>query len=326
MGDEPNLNNEQELRDAITEARNKQFEEQQEQKAPVIEEGEEEAAQEVDEVKEEKPEEAAELEEVGEVEEEEQFVDEKAKGKAFQKLRLEKKQAKEESAALRERIARLEGMQEVQDKRKEEVAEDAEPDKEEDYEAHQEWRIRQQDNKIASLEAKQIKTDQLSQFQEAEKVWHDVEKSHIQDDESYGDAKEFLIKTLTSEASAKFPSATVSQIKDYVRNEELKFVGSLAEQGIGEGHIIATMRSLSEQKGFKPAAKKVPQDKEKLKRNMSKSVNLADAPSAGSTNETPLKHFMKQSNAGLMSSAHNPMEAAKMQKALRKARLALATG
>ena len=59
---------------------------------------------------------------------------------------------------------------------------------------------------------------------------------------------------------------------------------------------------------------------------MGKSVNLADAPSAGSTNETPLKHFMKKSNTDLMSSAHNPMEAAKMQKALRKARLELATG
>ncbi len=335
MGDEPNLNNEQELRTAIAEARNKQFEEAKEAKSPAIEEEKDDSDDELPDT-DKKVEEVEEDEKVEE-EIEEDFSDDKSKKNAFQKLqhtrRLEKKKAKEEadilrneSAALRERMARIEGAQEVQQKEavKEEV--DLEPDKDEDYEAHQEWRLRQQDKKIDSLIEAQQKSEQMSEFRQAEQVWHDIENAHVEHDAVYKDAKDFLIKTLRNEASAQFPSATKSQIRDYVRDAEAKFVGGLAKQGASESHIIASMRTLADHKGFKVADKKTPQDKEKLKKNMSKSINLVDAPSSGATNETPLKHFMKQSNVDLMGSANNPVEAAKMEKALRKARLSLAAG
>lgn len=202
---------------------------------------------------------------------------------AWKELREEAKTAKKEAQELKERLARLEGYTQAQQKpeapRVEVRQEDIEPDKTIDPDGWMQWKISKVENE------QRIVQDQLRRQQE-ENVWLQHEREYAKKFSHYDDAKQFLLDTRYKEIKNQFPYATDAQIKAHISQEEREAVRNSIKMNMDPADTIMLY---AQKYGYKPREEKkeasVEQkqgtDFDQIKRNVKKSSSLMGGASRG---------------------------------------------
>lgn len=227
----------------------------------------------------------AEEDEVNDEEEEDsEEVEEDVKpGAAMRhKIKAEKEareRAERELQELRERMARLEGRAEASQQPQQEEPQEEIPDPDYEPEKYALWKAQKLEEKMQVMEQQQARLS-------AQQQWHDMESEYIQNNPSYTDAKQFLIKREAERIKAQYPQLTDSQINSHLKSLEYETVGQAARAGMDP---IKYIEYLAFQGGYKAAEKsekvenpvKKKSNIDKIKKNARKSASLIGSSSQG---------------------------------------------
>lgn len=326
---------EQELRDKINNARKEQAEEEANKEEPSTEPIEDEPQDEPQDEPEDEPSTPKTEPEGLEEEVEEDFEEIDTKSEEFKKLTPEaKKDAKkfyhmrQENIAkdkriqeMAERLARVEGAQQViQQQPLEEKTEEI-PDRDVDPDAYYDYQLKQKDQKIEALEKKFDNFEARTVTTEAEQLYKELENQHTEKDSSYKDAKSFLLKTLRDEIKQENPAATESQISQHLKQQEYSLVATLAKSGWSQSAIFNSIKAQAIDKGY-VETKEIPKlDKTKLKRNMEKSANLNEIPNASGELGINAKQLVKMNIVDVAKLTNDPEALKKAKMAIKRARI-----
>ena len=316
---------EQELRDKINNARKEQAEEEINKEEPstesVAEESQEESQEEDSTPESEKIE-----EEVGEEFEEidtksDEFKKLAPDAKKFYYMRKESEEKDKRIQEMAERLARVEGAQQViQQQPPEEKAEEI-PDRDEDPDEYYDYQLKKKDQKIEALEQKFDNFEARTVATEDEQLYKELENQHTEKDSSYKDAKSFLFKTLRDEIKQEHPAATENQISQHLKQQEYSLVATLAKSGWSKNAIFNSIKAQAIDKGYVETKETPKPDKTKLKRNMEKSANLNEIPSASGDLGLSVNQLVKMSIVDIAKLTNNPEAFKKAKMAIKRARI-----
>ena len=316
---------EQELRDKIKNARQEQAEEEDNKEEPlpepVVDAPEEEPQEEEPETEPEEVEEALEenFEEIDTKSEE--FKKLAPDAKKFYHMRKENSEKDKRIQEMAERLARVEGAQQViQQQPLEEKAEEI-PDRDIDPDAYYDYQLKKKDQKIEALEQKFDNFEARATTTEAENLYKELENQHTEKDSSYKDAKSFLLKTLRDEIKQENPGATENQISQHLKQQEYSLVATLAKSGWSQSAIFNSIKAQAIDKGYIETKETPKLDKTKLKRNMEKSANLNEIPSVSGDTGLSVRQLTKMSMLDMAKLSSNPEKLQKAQMAIKRARI-----
>lgn len=311
---------EQELRDKINEARKEQTEEEISKEEPSTEPVEEEYQEEPTE-EDSTPEPAEEFEEIDTKSDE--FKKLAPDAKKFYHMRKESQEKDKRIQEMAERLARVEGAQQViQQQPPEEKAPIEEiPDRDVDPDAYFDYQLKKKDQKIEALEQKFDNFEARTATTEAEQLYKELENQHTEKDSSYKDAKSFLLKTLRDEIKQENPGATESQISQHLKQQEYSLVATLAKSGWSQSAIFGSIKAQAIDKGYIETKETPKSDKTKLKRNMEKSANLNEIPSVSGDTGLSVRQLTKMSMLDMAKLSSNPEKLQKAQMAIKRARI-----
>lgn len=213
--------------------------------------------------------------------EEEDGPEEELTGAKFRHKLKAEKEAREsierQAQELRERLARLEGKAEAENKQ-EPINEEV-PDPEYEPEKYAIYQNGQLKKELDAMKAEQSRIN-------AERQWETMQAEHAQVNPDYNDAKAFLIEAETKKLKTQYPYATEAQILQQVKEMEYITAGNAAKSGIIPTQHI---EFLAYQAGYRPGEKKeVPKKKsniKNIKKNAKKNASLIGGSSAGESGE-----------------------------------------
>lgn len=181
--------------------------------------------------------------------------EEKLTGAKFRhKLKAEKEvkeQALREVQEMKERLATLEGAQNAQQQeqqRQQEQTQEKEeiPDIELEPERYAIWKAGKLEKQVEEMKAQQQR--QAAAFQ-----WESMQQDYSKTHQNYNAAKDFLFDTEAQKLKQQYPSATDSQIKAHLKEQEYEFVGKLARSGLDP---LKQIEFMAHQGGFRPKDEK----------------------------------------------------------------------
>lgn len=253
----------------------------------------------------------------------EEFKELAPDAKKFYHMRKEAKEKEKEMQLLRERLARIEGAQSVQQKPAAEAEAEVEdiPDRVLEPEAYLDYELQKKDKRIQEMEDRFSNYEQKTTFSESEKLYQNLEDKYTVKDPSYKDAKAYLVETLGNEIRQTHPAATQAEISKHLKDQEYILVSNLAKAGWSENAIFNSIKAQAYDKGFKDAPTKSKADKTKLRRNMDRSANLNDAPSAAADLGFSGGQLNKLGIVGIAQLTNDPVKMEKAQIAVRRARI-----
>lgn len=189
--------------------------------------------------------------------------EEKPDASAYARLRREKRELQE----------RLKAYEEQKQTKKEDVDNDPEPNKQENYEQWLEWKDRKLEEKIARIEGKVTQSEQESEqnklYQGAIKEFQDIEKKFKATAPDYDQAAEHLKKELTRSISLLNSELSPSQIQGVVTNHILKMAAQAAAGGLNPAEELYRMSKTTfgfvekKEETTKPNLKKIDANKRK---------------------------------------------------------------
>lgn len=250
------------------------------------EELKEQVAESLEQSQEQPQEQAVEAEAEAEEEEDIEMTDNKAH-KAFAKMRYNQKQLREqlekserEKQEIRERLAKLEGANEVRHKpeiREPEIV-DKEPDKTYDREAWLEWKARQLEKKQQEIEARVNQNNQLSLVDRARNELRDMEQDYTVKNKisDYDSRLKFIRDKEAALIRLRHPAATEAQIQQHLNDEKIRIASDAVKSGKHPAEIFIKM---AEELGYAKPKEEYREEKKqipvvKLNQNMRKNTSL----------------------------------------------------
>jgi DNA repair exonuclease SbcCD ATPase subunit len=199
----------------------------------------------------------------------------------------ERKRAESEAQELRERIARLEGMQEAsqiaQTTQQTEPQEEI-PDPDIDPDGYTQYQIKQ-------LQAKQQEYEDQAARLKAERQWDAMEREYSLSNPDYENAKKYLINQEIQKIKKQYPHATDMQITQHIKEQEYLVVGSAARAGQDPLKYIEFLAFESGYRGENVKAEKKPIEQKPniaaINRNQRKHDSIIGGSSAGSQDGKP---------------------------------------
>lgn len=316
---------EQELREEIKNKRKEQAEEENNKEEPSADNEELQEEPQEDSTPETEPDKIEE-----EVDEEFEEVDTKSEefkklapdAKKFYHMRKENNAKDKRIQEMAERLARVEGAQQVIQQPLEEKAPIEEiPDKDVDPDAYYDYQLKKEQGKREALEKRFDNFAARTTATEAEQLYKELENQHTEKDTSYKDAKSFLLKALHDEIKQENPAATESQISQHLKQQEYSLVATLASAGLSKNAIFNSIKAHAVDKGYVETKETPKTDKTKLKRNMEKSANLNEIPSASGDVGLTANQISKMSNLELANVSSDPEKLKKVNMAIKRARI-----
>lgn len=237
-------------------------------------------------------EEASQADKEGEEEEEEEDLADGAapkEKKAWAKMRKTLKEEKTRNDELarqlqemRERQARLEGMQQAApQKQQEQRQEDAEPDRDLDPDDWRDWKIRQQDKQIQQIIGTTQQASEAVRVQNELRGLEILEQRYAAQDAEYQNKISFLKKIEGDKLRLLQPNITDEQIEAAIARDKLIIAKHAYEKlGRNPAEIFAAM---AEKQGYTAQQKSPPKkrlDVETINKNMRKNASVIGGTSA----------------------------------------------
>jgi len=199
----------------------------------------------------------------------------------------ERKRAESEAQELRERIARLEGMQEAnqiaQTTQQTEPQEEI-PDPDIDPDGYTQYQIKQ-------LQAKQKEYEDQAARLKAERQWDAMEREYSLSNPDYENAKKYLVNQEIQKIKKQYPHATDMQITQHIKEQEYLVVGSAARAGQDPLKYIEFLAFENGYRGENVKAEKKPIEQKPniaaINRNQRKHDSIIGGSSAGSQDGKP---------------------------------------
>lgn len=176
------------------------------------------------------------------------------KGKAFAKLRKEKKEAER---LAREREAELDrlmqeiklkeaeqsGFQKALEVKKEDIEEDIEPDELLDPDAHKDWQIRQLKNQQEKILSQQAENAAYLRKMKDQETIRKIESSYQSSnpDINLSEAKEFIKAREREVIKLQYPQATDQEIANHFEEYEINLYRNHLQNGQNPAEVIAKM-------------------------------------------------------------------------------------
>ena len=233
-----------------------------------------------------------EVEEQEQERQEEEEIEEEPKTPAGLRHKLkrekeERKRVESEAQELRERIARLEGMQEAsqiaQTTQQTEPQEEI-PDPDIDPDGYTQYQIKQ-------LQAKQQEYEDQAARLKAERQWDAMEREYSLSNPDYENAKKYLINQEIQKIKKQYPHATDMQIMQHIKEQEYLVVGSAARAGQDPLKYIEFLAFENGYRGENVKAEKKPIEQKPnitaINRNQRKHDSIIGGSSAGSQDGKP---------------------------------------
>ena len=219
-----------------------------------------------------------------------------AQKKTRDKLKEEREareKTQEELQQLKERLARMEGREEVRVKPVEEKIENPEPDRMLDPDAWRDWRIAKQDEEIAAVKIQSANAAKISEIEGTRRgmarLENDYKKSTGLID--YDDRINFILNAEKAKQKILNPGATDSQIDNYLEAEKFRLANDALANKQNPAELFYKMADVYGYQAKKTESKSKP-DIEAINKNMEKTVNLIGSSSVDKTGGlTPQQAF-----------------------------------